>query len=481
MLKYLKEETNFKETENGALTHETSLSNVLDLFAQCGALRNRREDEIIKLFTKAFSEDSLLSMKVLFYTRGIRQGLGERRTFRIIIKYLADNHTEIMRKNINLISEFGRFDDILCLLDTKLYDDVINLIKIQLKKDLDIKNECSLLGKWLPSENASSMETKRLAKKVRMGLGLTPRLYRKTLSQLRERINILETKITQKDYKSIDYSHIPSCAGLQYRSAFWRNDEERYIEFLNNLSTGEVKVNSKTLFPYQLVEKVFGNPEQYDIDLMNGMWNNLPDYIGDNKDNCIAVVDTSGSMYGTPLYMAISLGLYLAEKNKGEFGNHFITFASKPQLVQIQGSNLYEKTLNIARADWGGSTNIKATFDLILNTAFKNNLPQSELPSKIFIISDMEFDECGYENYKTNFDCIKDKFIAYGYEMPRLVFWNVDSRQDNIPMTMNDDGVQLVSGANPYLFELLLKNKFIGAYELMIQELNKEIYDDIRI
>ena len=484
MLNYLKEETNLKRTENNGVTHKSSLSSTLDYFAQCGSLRNRSEEDIIDLFSKALGEDALLSMKLLFYTRGIRNcGLGERRTFQILIKYLANNHTEIMRKNIGIIPMFGRWDDLYALFDTPLEKDVLALIKKQLVEDM-ATDKPSLMAKWLKSENTSSKESVRLAIKTYKGLGITPRTYRRTLSQLRKKIDIVETKITKGDYESIDYSKLPSNAGLKYRSAFYEHDEERYSAFLQSLSKGEVKVNSSTLYPYQIVGKVLKGDSNRA--LLNGMWGQLPNYIKNDDENSIAVVDVSGSMYGTPMEMAISLGLYLAEKNHGAFANHFITFSDNPELVEVKGLDFYDKVRNIKRANWGMNTDINATFDLILNTAIKHKVPQEDIPSRIFVISDMEFDEATSDNCwdkveKPNFQIIKEKFEKAGYTMPRLVFWNVNSRNDNIPMTMNDDGVQLVSGATPYLFELLLENKFVGAYELMLQELNKEIYDCVRI
>ena len=491
MLNYLKNETNLTKTENGGITHKSSLSSVLDYFAQCGALRERSEEEIETLFSKALGEDKLLSMKSLFYTRGIRNcGLGERRTFNILVKYLANNHPELIKKNIELISVFGRWDDIYALFDTQLEDCAIELIKEQLNKDLNTDNP-SLMGKWLKSENTSSKESKRLAIKTYKGLNMSPRQYRKTLSNLRHKIDIIETKITNKKYDEIDYSKIPSGAGLKYRNAFYENDYGRYTDFLDRLSNGESKINSKTLFPYEIVSKVLKGDNNRK--LLNGMWENLPNYIKNDEENSIAVVDVSGSMRGVPMEMAISLGLYLAEKNKGVFANHFITFSAKPELVEIKGIDFYDKVRNISEEEWGMSTDINATFDLILNTAIKYKVPQSEIPSRIFIISDMEFDKATsnapytYWNNnnnkveKPNFEIIKEKFNKAGYTMPRLVFWNVNSKNDNIPMTMNEEGVQLVSGATPYLFELLLENKFVSANELMLQELNKPIYDCITV
>lgn len=490
MLNELKRELNYTTTENGAITHKTSNSYVLDYFAQGSALRNRDEVDIIRLFTKSFSEDPLLTMKILFYSRDIRGGQGERDTFRKIIKYLANNHTDTMRKNIEFIPEFGRWDDVYALFDTKLENEAISLIKNQLNEDI-ISEKPSLLAKWLKSENTSSKESRILANKTRELLKMTPKNYRKTLSLLRKRIDIVESKISNKNYKEIDYSKVPSNASLKYRQAFYRNDGERYSKYLDLLSEGKVKVNTKTLYPYQLVSKALDYPSIEEKQLLNSMWDNLPDFIGDNNENNIAVIDTSDSMDGTPMEVAISLGLYLAERNKGAFKNHFITFADNPELVEVVGSNFCEKVHNISNANWEMSTNIESTFNLILNTAIKNKLPQEELPSRIFIISDMEFNQIENNSWswsdtpnrddKALFEKLKERFKKYGYDMPKLVFWNVDSRNDNIPMTMNDEGVQLVSGANPILFETLLNNEFIGAYEIMLKEINKERYNCITV
>lgn len=498
MLNYLKQDTNYTRTENGALTHKTSESHVLDLFASCGALRSRDEQSIIKLFERAYFEDSLLTMKILFYTRGIRNcGIGERNTFRVILKHLANTQTESMKKNIELIPLFGRWDDVYALFGTKLEKDAIALFKAQLQLDVE-SDSPSLCAKWLKSENTSSKESRELARKTAKGIGTTPRQYRKLLSELRKRIGIIETKITTGEYGAIDYSKIPSKAGLVYRSAFYKNDMERYQAFLEGIEKGEVKVNAKTLLPYEIVGKLFTNGyfDKYrmitdrDRILYNAMWKNLPDFIGDNSEDCLAVIDTSGSMRGTPLEIAVSLGIYLAEKNKGAFANHYITFSDKPRLVELIGDDLYTKMSHMEQIH-PSNTDINATFDLILNTAINNKLSQNELPTRVLIISDMEFDEAdGYDGNgwqrgdivkKANFDIIKKKFEDAGYTIPNLVFWNVDSRKDNIPMTMNEKGVQLVSGSSPYIFDSLLGNKYVGAYELMLKELDKDVYSAIRV
>lgn len=475
---------NYIKTANGAITRETSENNVLDYFAQSSALRDRDVDSIFDLFKKSYDENPLLTLKVLFYSRDIRGGQGERDTFRKILTFLSHYDPETLKKNIHLIPKFGRWDDCYSLFGSDLHNDVIKLFKNQLLEDKYSDNP-SLLAKWLKSENTSSKKSVILAKETMKSLEMSPKEYRKTLSKLRKKINLLETKMTNKNYKDIDYSKIPSQAGLKYRKAFIRNDEEKYAKFLEDLANNNTAINSETIYPYQLVEKALSNCEEI-RPLLNSIWINLPNYIGDTKEDSIAVIDVSGSMGGTPLNMAISLGLYLAENNKGYFYNHFITFSEKPSLEKIKGIDFYERVRNISKANWGYSTNLEAVFNLILNTLIKYELPQSEMPTRIFVISDMEFNQIeSYEldntrQTETFHDTIKSRFRKYGYELPKLVYWNVNSFQNNIPATSKDN-IQLISGSNPVIFESLLKGKSLSAYDLMLMELNKERYNCITI
>jgi hypothetical protein len=484
MLNYLKQETNYTYTENGAVARATTGSSLLDFFAQAGAMRKRSEADIISAFTKAFSEDALRALKALFYFRDVRQGQGERRLFKVIAKYLAYHHTDVMAKNIHLIPEYGRWDDLYVFFGTPLQDKVGQLIKEQFEKDLKSEHP-SLLAKWLKSENTSSKESRVLATMTRKILGLSPRQYRKALTSLRKKIDIVEAKMSANEWSEIKFEHVPSQAMLKYRNAFNRHEPERYQEYLTSLSKGETKVNTKTLYPYQLVHKVGVGWEYKRLSLeeeklLNEMWNNLPDYIGDKKENSIAVVDVSGSMYGTPIEVAISLGLYMAERNKGKFHNHFITFSDRPTLQEIKGTTFCEKVRNMAKADWEMSTNIEAVFNLILNTAIKYNVPKEEMIEKIYIISDMEFNSCvDGGNDKTLFENIRERYQQHGYELPKLVFWNVDARNQQFPMTMNDVGVQLVSGFSPTLFEQVMTGK--EAYELMLEILDSPRYEAIVI
>jgi hypothetical protein len=481
MLNHLQNHFNKTHTENGAFAYKSTKSYVLDLFSMGGAFRNRTDEEVAQLFSKAFAENPLLAMKVLFYLRDVRGGQGERRFFRIVLKHLAFHVPEALRKNLHLVPEFGRWDDLWVLLEDRNFKyEVANLVRRQLVKDKHSDNP-SLLAKWMPSENASSYTTKKYAKILREHYGVTPRQYRKLLSELRKRISLVETKLTEKNYEAIQYDKLPSKAGMIYRNAFLRNDEERYLDFLDSLSSGAKKVNSATLYPYEITSKAMRDCSREDIQLLDGMWNNLPDYIGDKKENSIAVVDVSGSMIGRPMEVAISIGLYLAERNKGVFHNNFFTFSRRPQLVAVKGSNIVEKVMNMRRADWGYSTNIQSVFQQILDVAVAYNVPQEEMIDKLYIISDMQFNEADSGADAHLFKVMEKKFAQHGYKLPSLVFWNVDARETNTPFTQNDFGVQLVSGFSPSIFTSLMTGEVTTPYDLMLRTINSERYAEVTV
>jgi Domain of unknown function (DUF2828) len=495
MLNHFKNEFNEGRTANGAFAYNSTQSKVLDLFSLGGAYRNRTDEEKAQLFSKAFGENPLLAMKTLFYLRDVLEGQGERQFFRVALKHLALHNKSALIKNLHLVPQFGRWDDLWVLLDTDVRQDVVSLVKNQLV--IDKKSERpSLLAKWMPSENASSHVTKRNAKIFRKALGGTPKQYRKLLSSLRAKLNLVETHMSEKDYASIQYDKLPSKAGLIYRGAFFRNDEERYKGFLDSLTKGEVKVNAKTLYPYDIVNKALANYNgrnvwnyswnskdltAQDIQLLDAQWKALPNFIGERKENSIAVVDTSGSMSGTPMNVAISLGIYLAERNKGVFHNHFMTFSDRPQLQEIVGGNIVEKVRNLSDADWNGSTNVESVFRKILDTAIRNNVPQDEMIAKVYIISDMQFNSCTRGADAHIFKTMAVEFARHGYKLPNLVFWNVNAFMSNVPMTMNEVGVQLVSGFSPSIFTQLLNADGKTPYDLMLDVVDSERYKEVTV
>lgn len=484
MLQYLKNETNVAYTTNGAKMYATTKSSLLDLFGQIGAMRTRTENDIIKAFDKALVEDELLSTKMLFHTRDCRGGLGERNTFRICLRHLANVKPEIVRKNLQYIPFFGRWDDILELFDTSLKYDALELIQDQLVSDMNGEHP-SLCAKWMPSVNTSSRKSRETARMMAKYYDISEKDYRKILATLRKRIRIIEREMSARNWSGIDYESVPSQAGILYRKAFLKNDNLRYAEYLESLKKGEKKVNASVLFPYEIVRKV---QEAFyhsaDDILFDAMWKALPDYIGDTEENAICVVDTSGSMSGLPIQVAISLGLYCAERLKGAFHNHFITFSAQPTLQEVKGTTLIQKVRNMNSAHWDMNTNLEAVFNLILRTAVKNQLPQSDLPTRLFIISDMQFDEAMGNRNNVNdyfFATMKEKFTKAGYEMPNVVFWNVNAVNEAMPITVDERGVQLVSGCSPSTFKSVLANKYVSAYDLMLEVLNQERYNVITI
>ena len=495
-LNYLKEEANYTLTENGAKTHESTYSKCLDLFGTIGALRYSTTEEIIARFLDAWYENPEYALKILFYARDIRGGLGERRVFRTIIQKLANDEPDIVKKNIKYIPEFGRWDDLLCFLHTQCDPYATAFIFEQFVTDLgylhtENANKISLLGKWMPSINTSNADVVAKAKYLARSFGISERTYRKDLSALRKQIKIIENNLRNKDY-SFDYSKQPSKAMFKYRKAFIRNDEKRYLKYLSDVSEGKETMHTSTLYPYDIVHKcleaargrnfeAFFKEERKSLDVM---WNSLKDFT--NGRNALAVVDGSGSMYDAydgrtpPIDVAMSLGIYFAEHTKGKFHNHFITFSNRPRLVEIKGADIYEKVDYCRRYNEVAYTNIEAVFDLILYTAIEHHVPQKELPETLYIISDMEFDFCANDANLTNFQNAQKKYESSGYKLPAIVFWNVDSRNRQQPVTMNDKGVALVSGCSPKLFQMVV-NGNTDPYEFMKSIILSDRYKKIQV
>lgn len=503
--------TNIGYTENGAIKRNTTKSDLLDMFAMGAAMRTRSDEDVILMFRKAYAENPVYALKCLFYIRDIRGGQGERRFFRVVMRDLAKYDIQAVLRNLIHIPEFGRWDDLYVFVGTPVESAAFELMKNQLALDVSCKTP-SLLAKWLKSENTSSQKSRELANKTRIAFGMNHKQYRKTLSILRERINVLERLMSENRWDEIEFDKIPSRAGMIYKNAFARHDIERmkqdptvqsYADFAKDNTT---KVNAKALYPYECVAEAikvmrngwYGYRSQPSMDdtnrlMVNKYWDNLTDYFNDATFNGMAIVDTSGSMCGSnadaPINVAISLGMYCAEKAKGPYNGHFITFSSNPTFVKIEGVDFCDKVYRMSQADWGGSTNVEAAFDMMLDVAIKNRLSQDEIPENLIIISDMEFNSCvtsgtrstscwgGCGGVKdTLFEAMAKKWASYGYKMPRLIFWNVQARQNNI--AMRDDGrVTYVSGMSPVIFEQVMKG--LTAWDLMMDKLDSPRYEVI--
>ena len=491
MLEYLKQESDLTYTENGAVTLTTTGSECLDLFATIGALRKASEEEITVRFSRAFSENASLAMKLLFFARDVRVGLGERRVFRVIVNWLSVHEPEVLKKNIKYMAEFGRFDDLVELIGTSCEKEAIHHLKNQYKEDMAaMKQEkpVSLLAKWLPSINTSNQEQVEKAKRIARSFGLRHEVYRKQLAELRKYIQIIENNLREKDY-TFDYAKQPSRALYKYRAAFLRNDGDLYCEFLNRVTSGKAVLHADQVAPYELIDPYlnddwFGNDRCFmksisedEKAVLNATWNSLPDFGG--NENALVVVDTSGSMYSwsnpTPASVAISLGLYFAERNKGKFHNHFIEFSEEPRLIEIKGETFVDRLRYVTSFNEVADTNLEAVFDLVLNTALKHQLKQEELPAKLIVVTDMEFNRCVENASLSNFEQAKHKIETNGYKLPDVVFWNVASRNRQQPVTQNEQGVALISGVAPRLFSMIAGGN-LSPYNFMMEVLNSERY-----
>ena len=473
-------------TKNGCPTNTSSGSSCLDLFFCAGSARKMSSDDIYKLVVRSYAEDPDMTMKIIFFARDIRGGLGERKFFRTAINVLVKTAPDSVRRNMQYIAEYGRYDDILPLLDTELAKEVAALIKKQLKADIEAMNsseKVSLLAKWLPSVNTSSSATVARAKKLASLLGMKECQYRKTLASLRKYTDILENRLRERDY-TFSYEIQPSRAMLKYRKAFMRNDKERYDQYIQKVNSGEAKIHADCLFPYDIVRTCINSrPCDEEKRALDAEWRSLPELKAAAGENALVVVDGSGSMYGCyardalrPIDAAISLGIYFAEHNKGAFANHFITFSERPRLVELKGSNIVDKVKYCMTFNECANTNLEAVFNQILCTAVRKQLTNDDMPKKIYIISDMEFDYCvGGGNNATLYDTMKKRYHDNGYELPEVVFWNVNSRAENVPVKMNANGTALVSGYTPAIFDMVASGG-VSPSEIMLKAISSERY-----
>lgn len=503
-----KVQNNVSITENGMEGYKTTFHPLLDMNFKITSYRNLTDEDICRDIDKiiAQAEDVQYLLKFLFMVRDAREGLGERRLFRVALKHLLnttnfDNKREIITDLIRTqISNYGRFDDLFIFVDTEYEGVLIQTIKNQLKSDyvnMLANKSISLLAKWMPSENASSKETKRLATTIRKALGADSKTYRKTLSALRAYLKVTETFTSANEWDKIDYNQVPSKANLKYKDAFLRHDEERRRDFLAALRVGvdkdgkEVKINSAVNFPHEIVSKYvhtngwYYNLNDYD-EALEQLWKNLKQK--DGLNNTIVVRDGSGSMTSrlgsgntTALDVSTALAIYCSERLNDTFKDKFITFSSQAQLVDLSRcQSLQSKLKTCLRYDDCSNTDIENVFNLILKTAVEGNIRPEDMPAQILIISDMEFDSgyCGFNSDSNVFRIAQARYARAGYKLPKLVFWNVCSRTNTIPVTQNENGVVLVSGFSVNTLNMVLNGK-TDPFLALVDELNTEKYNSI--
>jgi hypothetical protein len=463
-------------TTNGMTTNSSSLNECVNLFFSIGAMRGKNKEKVISMFSKAFNEDPRTAIRILFWSRDVREGAGERQIFRDVLTYLVENHPQAVKANLDLIPEYGRWDDVHVLIGTELESDVISLL-VQGLKDAN-----ALCGKWLPRKGM-------VFNKVRKSLKVTPKELRKLIVSLS---NTIEQKMCSKRWTEIEYPKTPSLAMSRYTKAFGRNDGERFTQFIESLKKGEVKVNAGALYPYDITKNLrFGDNK----DLANEQWKALPNWMEGSDELILPMVDVSGSMNctvgGNPnltcMEVAISLGMYISERNEGAFKDMFMTFSSKPQIQKLLGP-LSDRYRQLARADWAMSTNLEAAFKTILNQATKFNIPQNEMPTKIIILSDMMFNQATGDGWRNESDwnptaiaMIDEMYANAGYVRPGIIFWNLHASGGTFPTKFDEMGTCLISGFAPSILKSVLGGDDMTPISIMDKTVNSERYEPVTV
>jgi hypothetical protein len=467
------------QTENGMATNSSSLDSVVDLFYNIGAMRGQDKERLISNFSLAFNQDPNRAMKILFWARDVRGGAGERQIFRGIMTYLADAHTDALRKNLHLVPEFGRWDDLLVLEGTKLQQDAFDLIQKALLED-----GSGLCAKWMPRKGVT-------AAKLRNHMGLSPKLYRKLLVGLTD---VVEQLMCAKRWQDIDFSKLPSVASARYQKAFWKNAKESYETYIGKLQSGEAKINAGAVYPYDVTKSLKSGNKEVAIE----QWKALPNYMEGADEMILPMVDVSGSMGSaagnnpniTCMDVAISLGLYISERNEGPFKDAFLTFSAKPELQVLNGS-LSDRFIQLRRSKWGMNTNIEAAFKQVLDQAVKHGVAADQMPDKILILSDMQFDQATrsgggwYRNEDvsdwnpTAQQMIEKMYADAGYKAPKIVYWNIQSRNGDVPVAFDKMGTALISGFSPAIMTSVLGADEFTPVAIMDKTIMSERYSQV--
>lgn len=464
-------------TENGMTTNTTSLNSNVDLFFKAGAMRSADTEDIIALVSKAWAEDPNTCIKILFWSRDVRGGAGERRFFRIAMEYLVDKDPNGFSNLMPLIPEYGRWDDLKVFENTNAEEYALATITTALESGN------SLCAKWMPRKGS-------FAAKIRNFLNLSPKQYRKLLVGL---TNVVETQMCAKEWDKINFEHVPSLAMSRYGMAFTKNAQDSFSKYVQSLKKGEAKINTGAIYPYDVTKALHRN------DAAEEQWKALPNFLEGNTEKILPLVDVSGSMGTgcggnlTCMDVAISLGLYISERNEGPFKDHFLTFSSNPQLQHLTG-DLKDRFRQMQRADWGMSTNLEKAYRLILDQAVKHNISQEEMPTQILILSDMEFDQATNQREEilgwgeqdretwnpTAQEMVEKMFIDAGYKVPSIVYWNIQSRNGNVPVRFDERGTALISGFSPSIMTSLLGGTEMSPASIMMETISKERYSQIK-
>lgn len=451
-------------TNNGAVTHSTAGNFCVDLFFVAGASRNMSEEDIIKAFIRAYREDRVTAIKILFWARDARGGAGEKRFFQVIMRSILISFPDLYEQIAIHIPVFGYWKDIFII--ERPSDDTLNWLDHQLKEN----ENANLLAKWFPRKGEWFVA---MHKYLKVSAGA----FRRRLTAMS---NTVEQKMCANEWETIQYSQVPSVAGKIHSKSFHKHDGIRYGSYITDVMEGKQKMNASVLFPSDIVNKItaFRWDEEDNIMAYDAMWKSLPNYMEGCTERILPICDVSGSMMGTPMEVSIGLGLYISERNEGPFKDLVLTFSEEPQFHMIQGNTLSERVVNLRGANWGMNTDLIKTFNVLLDRAVAGNVAQEDMPTKLLIISDMEFDQaCGN---RTNFDAIKAMYAAAGYQMPGIIFWNVNGRLGNVPVKTNTPNTALVSGYSPSIIRSILGGDELSPLAVMLKTINSDRYSCIK-
>ena len=484
----------FEDLEEYPLIDEAKNDSLLNFYAKAGFLREDKQEEIVKLFMKAYEDNPIDSLKILFYVRDKEEGLGEKRIFRILIKKLGEVNSQLLKENLQSIPIFGRWDDLYSLFDTPLQGDAIRFIRKQIGIDLKAKNP-STLAKWLKSENASSKETKLLAKKTRLSLDLTSKEYRVLLSHLRKRVNIVETQLSKKEYAEVKYGTIGSSAMHKYHKTFLSKDRERYLDYLSVLRNEEIgksgsAINIDKETPYNILEGVLKESKNYSSSYFIDRWEKIQSFNKGALDTLVCIGLSEDSIkkdIKPPAYIcAMSTALYYINNNKGTYKNYLVTMTPKPNLVKVRKKPLLERLMEIEKTSKANELNVEAALDVILYAAIKNNLKKQNIPERLLFILDNKCKltyrskkESNNRDYFLDDDDvkrIKEKWEISGYEMPKLIFWRIDAYKDNSRIIVDSNGFEYAFGYSNDIFETIARGDIITSRSLFDDVLNNERY-----
>jgi hypothetical protein len=445
-------------TENGMKTFDSSKSNLVDLFFAIGASRGK---DLSTEFARALAQDETTALRLLMWARDVRGGAGEREVVRKILLNLEKTNPEALARVLPHLAEFGRWDDLLIFKTKEVKAKAFTMIGDALRA----KN--GLAAKWMPRQGA-------LAAEIRTFFGMSPKFYRKSLVELSKTV---EQNMCAQDWTNINYSHVPSLAAARYQKAFKKHDAAGYEAYKAALVTGDAKVNAAAVYPYDVIKS---NKYGGDATVMQAQWDALPNYIGDEL--VLPMCDVSGSMSCpvggnanlTCMDVCVSLGLYLADKNTGPFKDMFLTFSAKSKIEILKG-NLTAKLAQLQRSQWDMNTNLNAAFEEVLRVAKAGKVDASDMPKYILIMSDMQFDQCTKHD-DSAMQMIERKYSEAGYEVPNIVFWNLNAKAGQSPVKFDKKGTALVSGFSPAILQSILAAEDLDPTSVMMQTLNSARY-----